>query len=57
MKTPTFKYYEDGTEKTFPLRKLYRQFQTLVDNDQKAEGTTFHSWLSEMERMQILIRC
>lgn len=51
-----FKYYEDGREQTFRIRKVYRLFQTMVDADQKAQGTTFTSWLSEMEKMQILNR-
>jgi len=31
-------------------------FATLVDDTQKAEGTTFKNWLAEMEYMQILNR-
>lgn len=52
-----FKYYENGLEQTFTYRKLYRLFQTVVDKGQKEQGTTFESWLSEMGKMQILIRC
>ncbi len=33
-----------------------RMFITLVDNNQKVEGTTFKNWLEEMEHMQILNR-
>ena len=51
-----FKYYEDGMDKTITFRKAYRMFAVMVDNDQKAQGTTFTSWLSEMEHLQILIR-
>lgn len=51
-----FKYYEDGKERTLSKRKVYRMFTTLVDENQKAQGTTFTSWLAEMEHMQILIR-
>ena len=51
-----FKYYEDGTDKTVTFRKAFRMFTTLVDNDQKEQGTTFSSWLSEMEKLQIFIR-
>ena len=51
-----FKYYEDGTDKTITFRKAYRMFTVMVDNDQKAQGTTFTSWLSEIEHLQILIR-
>lgn len=51
-----FKYYEDGKEKTFSFRKVYRMFTTLVDSEQKKQGTTFASWLAEMEHMQILVR-
>ena len=51
-----FKYYEDGTDKTITFRKAYRMFTVMVDDNQKAQGTTFTSWLSEMEKLQILIR-
>ena len=50
-----FKYYENGYEQKISFRKAYRMF-TLVDADQKAQGTTFTSWLAEMEHMQILNR-
>jgi len=52
-----FKYYENGYEQIFTPRKIYRMFNTLVDADHKAQGTTFTSWLAEMEKMQILVRC
>lgn len=52
-----FKYYEDGWEQTFTFRKVYRLFQTMVGPGQKTQGTTFASWLLEMEHMQILARC
>ena len=52
-----FKYYEDGNEKKVSVRKVYRMFNTLVDDSQKKQGTTFTSWLAEMEHMQILTRC
>ncbi len=51
-----FNYYEDGYTKKISMGKAYRMFITLVDDNQKAEGTTFASWLSEMEHMQILNR-
>ena len=51
-----FKYYEDGTDKIITFRKSYRMFTVMVDDNQKAQGTTFTSWLSEMEKLQILIR-
>ena len=51
-----FKYYEDGHEKKVTFRKAYRMFTVMVDNDQKEQGTTFTSWLSEMEKLQIFIR-
>ena len=50
-----FKYYEDGLEKILTFRKVYRMF-SLIPAYQKVQGTTFTSWLSEMEKMQILIR-
>lgn len=52
-----FKYCEDGYIKKIPFRKVYRMFITLVDENQKSQGTTFTSWLDEMEHMQILVRC
>jgi len=51
-----FKYYEEGTVKTITMRKAYRIFTTSIDDNQKAQGTTFTSWLSEMEHMQIFNR-
>ena len=51
-----FKYYEDGTDKAITFSKAYRMFTVMVDDEQKEQGTTFASWLSEMEKMQILIR-
>ncbi len=51
-----FNYYEDGYTKNISIRKAYRMYTTLIDDNQKAEGTTFTSWLSEMEHMQILNR-
>ena len=50
------KYYEEGKEKTLSFRKVYRMFVTMVDDEQKKQGTTFSSWLFEMEHMQILIK-
>ena len=51
-----FKYYEDGHEKKVTFRKAFRMFTVMVDDNQKEQGTTFTSWLSEMEKMQIFIR-
>lgn len=50
-------YYEDGKEKKFSqddLEKMFASNQGLAE--QKKEGTTFETWLSEMEKMQILNR-
>lgn len=47
--------YEDGREKRIAMRKAYRQYMTMVDSNQKEQGTTFTSWLSEMIEMQIFI--
>ena len=49
-------YYENGYPQKMPMRKLYRFFETQFDKEQKQMGTTFSTWLSEMEKMQILIR-
>ncbi len=51
-----FNYYEDGYIKKISMKKAYKMFITLVDNNQKVEGTTFKNWLEEMEHMQILNR-
>lgn len=51
----TFLTYEDGREKHISMRKAYRQYITMVDDNQKEQGTTFTSWLSEMIEMQIFI--
>lgn len=51
-----YAYYEDSNEKVLTMRKVYRMFQTSVDDSQLSQGTTFRSWLDEMEHMQILNR-
>ena len=51
-----FVYYEDGKPKLYSMRKAFRFFCKQVGKDQKDQGTDFFSWLSEMEKMQILIR-
>ena len=51
-----FAYYEDGKPKRYSMRKVYRFFCKQVGKEQKDQGTNFTSWLSEMEKMQILIR-
>ena len=43
-----FKYYEDGNTKKISFRKAYRMFTTLVDENQKAQGTTFTSRLEKL---------
>lgn len=55
-KSVKFIYYEDGKKQVFSMRDVYRQYRTMVNEEQKAEGTTFRSWLAEMEHMQILNR-
>lgn len=50
-------YYEDSKEEKFSqkdLEKMFASNQGLAE--QKKEGTTFETWLSEMEKMQILNR-
>lgn len=56
MKPVRFAYYEDWKKQVFSMRDVYRQYCTMIDEEQKAEGTTFCSWLAEMEHMQILNR-
>lgn len=51
-----FAYYEDGKPKRYSMRKAFRFFCKQVGKEQKNQGTDFFSWLSEMEKMQILIR-
>lgn len=56
MRRCRFKCYEEGKQKVFTFRKIYRIFLNVVNEEQKRQGTSFISWLSEMEHMQILIR-
>jgi hypothetical protein len=51
-----FAYYEDGNAKIFSMQEVHCLFCDLVGQDQKNNGTTFETWLDEMERMQILNR-
>ena len=51
-----FIYFEDGKPKKYTIKKVYRMFCCMVDDEQKKQGTTFSSWLYEMEHMQILNR-
>ena len=51
-----FAYYEDGNAKIFTLQEVQCLFCALVGQDQKDNGTTFTTWLAEMEKMQILNR-
>ena len=51
-----YMYYENGHPQRMSMRKLYRFFKTQFDEEQKQMGTTFSTWLAEMEKMQILIR-
>ena len=58
MSTKTYwVYYENDKEEKFSqddLEKMFASNQGLAE--QKKEGTTFETWLSEMEKMQILNR-
>lgn len=48
--------YENGTEESFTESDLKKYFDSCEDLEvQKAQGTTFESWLSECVRMQIYI--
>lgn len=47
-------YYENGTKEKLSLSEVKKLFETTVDNEQKEQGTTFETWLDEMEKMQIL---
>lgn len=50
-------YYENGREEKFFLDDLEKMFESNKGlAEQKKEGTTFETWLSEMETMQILNR-
>lgn len=51
-----FAYYEDGNTKIFSMQEVRHLYRALVGQDQKDNGTTFSSWLYEMEKMQILNR-
>lgn len=47
-------YHEDVKTKRLTMHDVYRMFITSVDDNQKNQGTTFQSWIDEMEHMQIL---
>lgn len=49
-----YAYYENGKAEIFTETKLKELYHTLVDDNQKRQGTTFSTWLVEMENMQIL---
>ena len=50
-------YYEDGCPREMTLQQLKEYFENEKGlEEQKREGTTFESWLDEMEKMQILNR-
>ena len=52
-------YYEseDGCPREMTLQQLKEYFENTEGlEEQKQEGTTFESWLDEMEKMQILNR-
>ena len=52
-------YYEseDGCPREMTLQQLKEYFENTEGlKQQKREGTTFESWLDEMEKMQILNR-
>lgn len=51
-----FAYYEDGDISFFTMPEVKRLYCALVGQDQKKNGSTFDSWLYEMEHMQILNR-
>ena len=51
-----YRYCEEGKSVLATMRKVYRMYETKVDEEQKAAGTDFRSWLDEMERMQILVK-
>ena len=51
-----FAYYEEGNTKIFTMKEVCCMYSALVGQDQKNNGTTFATWLAEMEHMQILNR-
>lgn len=51
-----FTYYENGFEEIFTIPDLMQIFNTCIDASQKTQGTTFDSWLYDMERMNLLTR-
>lgn len=46
-------YYENGNPQRITMRKAYRIWVTMVDDEQKEAGTTFILWLAEMVKMGI----
>lgn len=49
-----FAYYEEGNETIYTESEVKELYNTLVDDNQKSQGTTYESWLQEMIHMQIL---
>ena len=50
----TFAYYEDGKKQLLSIRDTYRMFRIMVNDEQKFQGTTYQSWMDEMQKFQIL---
>lgn len=51
-----FGYYENGKRERLTMRKVYRLYCVLVDDEQKALGTDFMAWLMDMQRLGLLNR-
>lgn len=51
-----FIYYEEGSVRFFTFAEVAQLYIAVVDSEQKYNGTTFLSWLFEMEKLQILNR-
>ena len=51
-----FGYYENGKKERLTMRKVYRLYCVVVDDDEKAMGTNFTAWLMYMQRLGLLNR-
>lgn len=51
-----FHYYENEKREIYTLRKAYRAYRVMVDDEQKASGTDFKAWLLDMQRTGLFVK-
>ena len=51
-----YKYYEEDTEQVLNEFELLKLFYSEDMKEQREWGTTFNTWIEELEHMQLLIR-